>query len=55
MLGQELYGVLVQHFALRAAARPLPLGELDALTVHLLALTPEARSIAFTLGCMEAS
>ena len=36
--------MLVQHFALRAGAQPLPLGELDALTVHLLALTPEVRS-----------
>ena len=42
--GQEFYGVLVQHFALRAGAQPLPLGELDALTVHLLALTPEVCS-----------
>ena len=40
---QELYGMLVQHFALRADARPLPLDELDALTVHLLELTPEVR------------
>lgn len=36
--------MLVQHFALRAGARPLPLAELDALTVHLLALTPEVRT-----------
>ena len=36
--------MLVQHFALRAAVRPLPVAELDALTVQLLALTPEVRS-----------
>lgn len=49
-LGQDFYGVLVQHFALRAGAQPLPLGELDALTVHLLALTPEVRSTMSTPG-----
>ncbi len=35
--------MLVQHFALRADTRPLPLDELDVLTVHLLELTPEVR------------
>jgi hypothetical protein len=53
--------MLVQHFALRADARPLPLDELDVLTVHLLELTPEVRrpSIcrlprgACRVGCCE--
>ncbi|KAK9839415.1 hypothetical protein WJX81_000656 [Elliptochloris bilobata] len=47
---QEFYGVLVQHFALRAGARPLPLDELDVLTVHLLALTPEVPVYAATVA-----
>lgn len=46
VLRQEFYGLLVQHFALRAGARPLPLGELDALTVHLLEMTSEVGRFA---------
>jgi len=38
--------MLVQHFALRADTRPLPLDELDVLTVHLLELTPEVRQLS---------
>eukprot|EP00884_Botryococcus_braunii_P010637 jgi/Botrbrau1/19575/Bobra.0035s0060.1 len=36
-----LYGIVVQHFALRADALPFPSVELDALTPHLCAMTPE--------------
>lgn len=51
VMRQEFYGLLVQHFALRAGAAPLPLEELDALTVHLLEMTSEVGRFAGPVTC----
>ncbi len=45
-----LYGILVQHFASLAGGRPLPLAHLDALTRHILDLTPEVPFYAATVA-----
>ena len=47
---QVLYGILVQHFAIRAATVPVPLAELDALTQQLLEMTGEVPLYAATVA-----
>ncbi|GLC45018.1 hypothetical protein PLESTB_001743300 [Pleodorina starrii] len=47
---QELYGILVQHFALEAGKSPLPVPSLDVLTRVLLELTPEVPYYAATVA-----
>ncbi|GLC69369.1 hypothetical protein PLESTF_000821600 [Pleodorina starrii] len=49
-VNRELYGILVQHFALEAGKSPLPVPSLDVLTRVLLELTPEVPYYAATVA-----
>ncbi|KAK9815549.1 hypothetical protein WJX72_005610 [[Myrmecia] bisecta] len=47
---QVLYGLLVQHFVMLADSSPLPTAHLDAMTVHILEMTPEVPFYAATVA-----